>query len=109
MKSCRTARALGNVFVAPRAAVARTEHLDLDLGLMAHRFGATRDLQNGYYDPGKSGYYSVVIAPYFKISENVGVNVSAGLGAQHDDASTAFRFGGNVSAEATLGSTNGGC
>ena len=45
----------------------------------------------------------MVIAPYFKISENVGVNVSAGLGAQHDDASTAFRFGGNVSAEATFG------
>ena len=91
------------MFVAPRAAVARTEHLNLDLGLLAHRFGATHDLQNGYYDPRKYEYYSVVIAPYWKISENVGVNVSAGLGAQRDDASTAFRFGGNASAEATFG------
>ena len=91
------------MFVAPRAAVARTEHLNLDLGLMAHRFGATRDLQNGYYDPREYEYYSVVIAPYLKISDNVGVNVSAGLGAQRDDASTAFRFGGNASAEATFG------
>ena len=44
-----------------------------------------------------------VIAPYWKISENVGINVSAGLGGQRDDASTAFRFGGNASAEATFG------
>ena len=91
------------VFVAPRAAVARTEHLNLDLGFLAHRFGATHDLQNGYYDPREYEYYSVVIAPYWKISDNVGINVSAGLGGQRDDSSTAFRFGGNASAEATFG------
>ena len=91
------------VFVAPRAAVARTEHLNLDLGFLAHRFGATHDLQNGYYDPREYQYYSVVIAPYWKISDNIGINVSAGLGGQRDDSSTSFRFGGNASAEATFG------
>ena len=90
------------VFVAPRAAVARTEHLNLDLGLLAQRFGATRDMQNGYYDPRRYEYYSVVLAPYWKVSENIGVNISAGFGGQRDDSSS-FRFGGNASAEATFG------
>jgi hypothetical protein len=90
------------LFVAPRAAIARTEHLNLDLGLLAQRFGATHDLQNGYYDPRKYEYYSLVVAPYWKVSENIGLNVSAGFGGQRDDSSS-FRFGGNASAEATFG------
>ena len=91
------------MFVAPRAAIARTERLNLDLGLLAHRFGATENLENGYYDPRKYEYYAVVIAPYWKASENIGVNVSIGLGGQRDDASAAFRFGGNSSVAATFG------
>ena len=91
------------MFVAPRAAIARTERVNLDLGLLAHRFGATQNLENGYYDPQKYEYYAVVIAPYWKASENIGVNVSIGLGGQRDDASAAFRFGGNSSVAATFG------
>ena len=90
------------MFVAPRVALARTERVNLDFGLLAHRFGATHDLNNGYYDPRKYEYYSVVIAPYWKASENVGVNVSTGIGGQRDDSSS-FRLGGNASVEATFG------
>src|SRR4029453_7984444 len=90
-------------FVSPRVAVARTEHVNLDFGLLAHRFGATQDLNNGYYDPRKYEYYSVVVAPYWKMSENVGINMSVGMGGQRDDSSSAFRLGGNASVEASFG------
>jgi hypothetical protein len=90
-------------FVAPRVAVARTQRLNLDLGVLAHQFGASRNLDNGYYDPRRYEFYSVVVSPYWKLSDNVGVGASAGLGSQRDDASSTFRFGGNASVEATFG------
>ena len=91
------------VFVAPRLALARTQHLNFDVGLLAQQFGATENLDNGYYDPRRYEFYSVVLSPYWKVSENVGLGASAGLGMQRDDASSVFRFGGNASAEATFG------
>ena len=91
------------VFVAPTAAVARTQHLNLDLGLLLHQFGAQRNLDNGYYDPRRYEYYSVVLSPYWKASENIGIGVSAGLGGQRDDVARSFRPGSNASVEATFG------
>ena len=91
------------VFVAPTAAVARTQHLNLDLGLLLHQFGARQNLDNGYYDPRRYEYYSVVLSPYWKASENIGVGVSAGFGGQRDDVARSFRPGSNASVEATFG------
>ena len=91
------------LFVSPRAAVARTQRLNLDLGVLIHQFGVERDLDHGYYDPHRYEYYSVVAAPYWKASENIGVAFSAGLGPQRDDASKGFTLGMNASAEATFG------
>ena len=91
------------VLVAPRRAVVRNQWLNLDLGLLAHQFGAARDVDNGYYDPRRYEYYSVVLFPYWKVSDNVGVGVTAGIGGQRDDRRSAFRLGSNVSAEATFG------
>lgn len=91
------------VFVAPRVAVARTQRVNFDLGLLAHQFGANQNLDHGYYDPRKYEYYSVVVSPYWKASENVGVAVSAGFGGQRDDSAHTFRLGTNASVEATFG------
>jgi Flp pilus assembly protein TadD len=91
------------VFVAPRVAVARRQRLNLDLGLLVHQFGARYDFDNGYYDPHRYEYYSVVVSPYWKVSENTGVGMSGGFGGQRDDSSPTFRFGGNASVEATFG------
>ncbi len=68
-----------------------------------HQFGAKQDLDNGYYDPHRYEYYSVVVSPYLKVSENTGVGMSGGFGGQRDDSSPTFRFGGNASIEATFG------
>jgi Flp pilus assembly protein TadD len=90
-------------FVSPRVAVVRKQRLNLDLGLLVHQFGARQDLDNGYYDPHRYEFYSVVMSPYWKVSENIGVGMSAGLGGQRDDSSPTFQFGGNTSVEATFG------
>ena len=91
------------LFVSPRAAVARTQRLNLDLGLLIHQFGAQQNLEHGYYDPRRYQYYAAVVAPYWKASENIGVAISAGIGPQRDDASRGFTLGMNSSVEATFG------
>jgi len=90
-------------YLSPRAAVTRSQRLNLDLGILIHQFGAKQDFDHGYYDPRRYEYYSVIVAPYWKASENIGVAISAGLGPQRDDASRSFTLGMNSSAEATFG------
>ena len=91
------------VLASPRTVVTRSQRLNLDVGLMMHQFGARRNLDNGYYDPHRYEYYSFVVFPYWKASDNIGIAVSAGLGGQRDDTSRRFRVGSNASAEATFG------
>jgi len=88
--------------VAPRRALARTDWVNLDLGLSAHRLEASRDLSNGYYDPRRYEAYQATAYPYFKFSENVGFSLSLAAGAQRERR-VPFRFGGSATAEATLG------
>ena len=89
--------------VAPRREVARTERLNLDFGVVISQLGTTRNLDNGYYDPRRYEYYAAAAYPYWKIRERIGLGLSLAAGAQRDDISGAFRFGGNATAEATFG------
>jgi hypothetical protein len=89
--------------VTARRAFARTESLNLDLGASAYRLSAARDLANGYYDPRRYESYTAVLFPYFKVSENVGLGLSVAGGVQRDVTASPFRFGGNATAEATVG------
>ena len=91
------------LLVSPRAALVRTQRLNLDLGVLIHQFGAEKNLDHGYYDPRRYEHYAVVVAPYWKASENIGLAISAGIGPQRDDASRGFTLGMNTSAEATFG------
>jgi tetratricopeptide (TPR) repeat protein len=91
------------IFVAPRVEVARRQRFNLDLGFLVHQFGARSDFDHGYYDPERYEYYSLVVSPYWKASERVGVAISAGVGVQRDDVGREFRPGSNASVEATFG------
>jgi tetratricopeptide (TPR) repeat protein len=91
------------LFVSPRATVARTQRLNLDLGFLIHQFGAEQNLDHGYYDPRHYQHYAAVVAPYWKASENIGVAITAGIGPQRDDASQGFSLGMNTSVDATFG------
>jgi len=87
-----------------RRAMARTERMNLDLGVSAYTLSAARDLPDGYYDPERYENYALVFFPYFKISENVGLGFSLAAGVQRArQADSSFRFGGNAVAEATIG------
>jgi tetratricopeptide (TPR) repeat protein len=92
-----------SVYASPSVAVVRRQRLNLDLGALVQQFGAREDLEDGYYDPSRYEYYALVLSPYWKASENVGVAITAGLGAQRERLAPSFRFGGNASVEATFG------
>ena len=89
--------------ISPRHSVARTERMNLDLGVVVSQLSTTKNLDNGYYDPKRYEYYAATAFPYWKVRESVGIGLSLAAGVQRDDLSPAFRFGGNATAEATFG------
>ena len=89
--------------VSPRAALARTQRLNLDVGAQFYQFRVAKDLDHGYYDPARYEFYSAVLAPYWKVSENLGVSFAAGIGPQRDSSSSSYTLGMNTSFEATFG------
>lgn len=92
-----------DVLIVPRRSVARTQRLNLDLGVQLRQFGTTRNLENGYYDPSRYENYSLVAFPYWKVSENIGVGGVFAAGVQRDDSRPSFGLGGNAAVEATFG------
>ena len=44
-----------------------------------------------------------MLAPYWKVSENLGVSFAAGIGPQRDSSSSSYTLGMNTSFEATFG------
>jgi tetratricopeptide (TPR) repeat protein len=89
--------------LSPRRSVARTERLNLDLGVTVTRLHTTTNFDHGYYDPSRHEFYAVTAYPYWKIHESVGLGLSLALGTQRDDFSPGFRLGGNATGEATFG------
>jgi hypothetical protein len=89
--------------ISPRRSVARRAGFNLDLGATAYRLQTSRDFDHGYYDPRRYEYYAATVYPYFKVRENIGLALTGAAGAQRDNTSRSFRFGGNVSGEATFG------
>jgi tetratricopeptide (TPR) repeat protein len=89
--------------ISPRRSIARTSRVNLDLGASAYLLGTAYDLDNGYYDPRRYENYAVVVYPYFKIHEEIGLGLTLAAGAQRDHIAPDFHFGGTVSSEATFG------
>jgi tetratricopeptide (TPR) repeat protein len=89
--------------LSPRRAILRRQALNLDLGVSGYWFGASHDLDNGYYDPALYQAYSVVAVPYVKFSENTGLSLFLQAGAQKDDRQRGFEPGGTFAAELTVG------
>jgi hypothetical protein len=92
-----------DVLFTPRRSMARTQHLNLDLGLQLRQFGTSRNLNNGYYDPSRYESYSVIAFPYWKLTDNTGVAGLVAVGLQRDDMLDSFALGGNAAVELTVG------
>ena len=88
---------------APRFAVIRNQHLNLDLGASASVFSAALNLDHGYYDPERYQSYLVTAFPYFKFSENSGLSLLFEGGLQKDEQQATFEPGGSTAATLTIG------
>ena len=91
------------VVFAPRCIIARTEDLNLDLGIGLWLFGYSYDLNNGYYDPEVYQRYFVTSLGYWKISNNDGLSFILTMGIQKDNNTNRFRFSGTAEIESTVG------
>jgi hypothetical protein len=89
--------------LGPRRQVLRTGPFNLDLGVATWWFGFDKDLDHGYYDPGTYQRHALTAFGYWKIGENHGLGLSAGLGIQKDEEMSGYRFGEDVALEGIFG------
>jgi tetratricopeptide (TPR) repeat protein len=87
----------------PRRIMARTEHINLDLGIGAWLFGYRYDRNNGYYDPQFYQRYMVTSYGYWKFGYNDGLSFVLTAGMQKDNYTDRFRFSGTAELEGTFG------
>jgi tetratricopeptide (TPR) repeat protein len=87
----------------PRRIVARTENINLDLGVGAWLFGYRYDLNTGYYDPRFYQRYMITNYGYWKFSYNDGLSFVFTVGVQKDNNADRFRFSGTAEVEGTFG------
>lgn len=94
---------LWEVVFGARRLVARTEDLNLDLGIGALLFGYRYDLNDGYYDPRLYQRYMATSFGYWKLSDNDGLGFILAAGLQKGNTSDRFRFSGTAELEGTFG------
>lgn len=91
------------IVLAPRRKLLRLAALNLDFGLRGWWFGYKNDPRNGYWAPRQFHSYMALAYAYWKISDNDGVSIVAGLGAVGDETMERLRFGSTLDVEATFG------
>ncbi|WP_027715012.1 tetratricopeptide repeat protein [Desulfuromonas sp. TF] len=89
--------------LAPRRQVLRTGSFNLDLGVATWWFGFDEDLDHGYYDPGTYQRHALTAFGYWKIGDDHGLGLTAGLGVQKDEEMSGYRFGEDVALEGIFG------
>jgi hypothetical protein len=91
-------------FLAPRRAVVRTQHLNVDLGISGNWYGYSRNPPlDGYYSP--SFYRNYVMSGYFyyKMSDEDGLSFIMSYGVNKDEFMKSYKFTQDYTAEATFG------
>lgn len=86
-----------------RHAVVRGDRVNLDLGGQLEWFGYSRDPGRGYYSPDRYVRGAPLAAAYFKLGEEVGLQVQAVAGVQRDEDFNGWKRALDVSGELTLG------
>lgn len=89
--------------VAIRRAVVRQLGFMLDLGLAGQYISYDSDPGNGYYAPSDYRRFLVTANSYFSFTDDVGLAVQGGFGAQRDETFNAWRSAGDISAELVFG------
>lgn len=86
-----------------RHAITRLEKVNVDVGGQAEWFGYSRDPGQGYYSPDRYVRAAPLVAAYFKLGEEQGLQIQAVAGVQRDDEFTSWKRALDVSGELTLG------
>lgn len=89
--------------LAPRRAVLRREHFNLDLGVSGEWFGFDRKPNHGYYDPELYRRYAVTAFSYWKIDDDNGISAALSLGWHKDESMPSYKFGEDVVVEGFFG------
>lgn len=89
--------------LAPRRAVLRANHINLDIGLYLERMGFRERKGNGYYDPELYQRYTLQTLWYWKINDDNGVSLVLGYGIQKDETMDGFRETYDAALEGTFG------
>lgn len=88
-----------DLLLAPRRAILRSEHVNLDLGLSAQWLRYDKQLNNGYYDPRNFRRFAATVGAYWKISDDDGLSLQVAPGWHKDENMSNYRFGTDVSLE----------
>ncbi len=92
-----------SVILAPRRAILRRQHFNLDLGFRGWLFGFDRDLANGYYDPDEYQSYMATAFSYWKLSRDDGIGLTAAAGVLRDDTMSGFELGWEATLNGVFG------
>jgi hypothetical protein len=88
---------------APRKAILRSQHFNLDLGVRGWLFGFDSDLNNGYYDPDKYENYMATAFANWNLSRDDGIGLTAATGVVRDNMMNSFEFGWEATLNGTFG------
>jgi tetratricopeptide (TPR) repeat protein len=89
--------------IAPRRAIVRNQHWNLDLGISGQWLGYKTDPGHGYYAPDRYERYALNAYAYRKFSEDNALSITASAGGYTDDNTDGFGFSGSLSLEAYIG------
>ncbi|MDF1480753.1 tetratricopeptide repeat protein [Extensimonas sp. H3M7-6] len=91
------------IVLAPRRAFARTQLVNLDLGISGRWFSFNKDTDHGYYAPSSYERYAFTAYTYWKINDDDGVSVVFSVGPYKDNTMIGYRTGGDIVAEGFFG------
>jgi len=84
-------------------AFARTQLVNLDLGISGRWFSFNKDTDHGYYAPSSYERYAFTAYTYWKINDDDGVSVVFSVGPYKDNTMNGYRTGGDIVAEGFFG------
>lgn len=87
----------------PAVQVLSTQWYNLRLGVNGTWYQFSEQYNNGYYNPENYRYYGFIADVYIKQSDNVGYEVTLGLGTQKDETFTSYTPANDLSAKAYFG------
>ncbi len=92
-----------SAILAPRRAILRGQHFNLDLGVRGWLFGFDRDLNNGYYDPDEYESYMATAFSHWNLSRDDGIGLTVAAGVLRDNSMSGFELGWEATLNGVFG------